>query len=58
MDNQQAIAQIQSMIGQAQNTVDALKVALGLLTTGYQADQSKIDTAIQAFKDKVTTALT
>lgn len=48
MTNQEAITQITSMIGQAQNQVDALTIALGLLQTGYQSDKVAINTAIAA----------
>lgn len=46
MDNPTAITQLQSLIGQKQNEIDALNAALTVLQSGYQADQEANQTAI------------
>ena len=51
MTNADAIAQLTSLKGQTQDTVDALGVALTLLTTGYQSDQQAITDGIAAGVD-------
>lgn len=61
MDNKDAIAQLTSLIGQKQNEMDALTAAKSILESGYQADQTAnqaaIDTAVQEVKDKISGAL-
>jgi hypothetical protein len=45
MTNQEAILQLTSLKGQLQNQVEALGIALDLLTNGYTTDQAAIDAA-------------
>ena len=48
MSTQEAVTQLTSLVGQRMNECDALKMALDLLTTGYQSDQVAIAAATTA----------
>ena len=51
MDTKTQIATLTSLIGQKQNEMDVLNVALSLVQDGYQSDTEKITAATQAAQD-------
>lgn len=58
MDIQSATTQIKSLIGQAQDKIDSLNVALSLLENGYQSDQAAIAAQVQAIVTPIQASLT
>ncbi len=58
MDTQTAISELESIIGQRQNEIDALNTLLTLVKNGYQTDQATITAAVAAAKDAAAAALT